>query len=1315
MMQQRRNLGMAVSRTVIVSLAILVMLISSGVAQAVIYVFPTAMPPGCSGTAGNYSCGALSLAYGDSVSIASPKPAKITINGTLNTNTATINAPGSANDLSIVVTGALTTGYQAVLNANVTAASIDVSGGGSSVTYGGSVSVTSGDLVLKDKAQVGGSISSTSGSITIGQDSTVAGDVASSAGGGVSVGYRSTVGGAVTTSGVVTLGQESQVSGAITGASGKVNVGYGAKVMGPITTSSGAISFAQNSVASGCVTSTGSASIRLDYQASVAGVCCGASCGNSCVINASTFPMPAACVPPLNLAKGASATDVALLSYFSYTLTASNSSPVALNNVVVTDVIPTGLNYVASATTLGASTVSGQTLSWTLPTLPANTSAQLTLVVQAAQKGTFTNTITALGALPASAPSVSVGASPDAYVHYRMDEPAGSWKGTAGEVKDSGSKTLNGSRLPRSASGINTVAPNPAIPSPPVVGSFCNAASFDGSGAVETPSNTYFSFKNVLSASAWIYPTGAPSSDVYAILSNDVNYEFHLDTGRHLYWWWEDAWGNEHTLTSSATIPLNTWTHVAITMDATSSKRRERIYINGSLDNSSANWSGTLRNNSCPFYIGGDIGTDRKCTLKPERNFHGMIDEVRIYNYELTASQVRADMTFGRQCDGAIDHIRIEHDGLASVCAPETVTIKACVDAGCTTLYTGNVTVNLSPTGWIGGDSFSFSGGVTSRQLSHTTSGNVTLGTTDVLPVPANATRCFKGSGESCVMNFAASSCLFDAVEPGANPQTHLYTKLAGTAFSVDLLALTSSGAVNPKYTGVVTVDLVDASASACPTGSGLAAATSVSYVASTDAGRKTVSFAYPNAARNVKVRAKVGSGTPACSTDSFAIRPKQFTVTSPDMANAGLTGIPKATAGTAFSLTAASEVSSGYDGTPLLDAAKVNDHNGVPIASGALSGSFGPGTGASATGSGFKYLDVGNIRLAADAVVDSGFSSVDQTTDCVVDSTSNTLSGGKYGCNIGSVASTNFGRWYPSHYSFSGALTPGCATGTFTYMDQDALGLTLTLKAHATSGAVASASDPVVSRYTAGYPNLASVTLAGDNGGVVVGVSRLSSPAFPTMPDKLKWLSGVWSINETYALSKLAAVDGPFDQFKLVASLADPDGSPLIGASKDKETNTTRIRNGRARLSNAYGSEMLDLPVPFRTEYWNGTGWVLNSADSCTGDTSLGSDNAVTVSLASVPAALTCIQDNGNPGLSGSGCAVAAVSAKRYREGATPAMAPPFAGDFNLWLRAPGVGGRGNATVTATVPPWLGLVAPARVWFGIYKSPLIYRREVYQ
>jgi len=61
------------------------------------------------------------------------------------------------------------------------------------------------------------------------------------------------------------------------------------------------------------------------------------------------------------------------------------------------------------------------------------------------------------------------------------------------------------------------------------------------------------------------------------------------------------------------------------------------------------------------------------------------------------------------------------------------------------------------------------------------------------------------------------------------------------------------------------------------------------------------------------------------------------------------------------------------------------------------------------------------------------------------------------------------------------------------------------------------------------------------------------------------------------------------------------------------------------------------------------------------------------------------------------------------------------FAGNFNVWLKAPGTGHAGSFDITPTVPAWLqynwsGTVGnpKARVTFGVFKSPLIYRRENY-
>lgn len=967
----------------------------------------------------------------------------------------------------------------------------------------------------------------------------------------------------------------------------------------------------------GALAANGTATLTLVAQVTQAGTLTNSAAVRSNQFAAGTVAPVAANVtvtqPPPNLAKVASAGSAVLGDTISFTLTVTNPIAFPLSGITVTDTLPTGMSYLASVVTNGSSAVSGQTVTWSIPTLPASGSAQMTLVVQLTANGSLTNTMTSPGATSASA-TVLVLAK--AATHFRMDEPVGSWTGASGEVLDSGGTGLSGSRqMTGSSTTTNVINPNPSIASQysSVSGSFCNAGSFDGNAVVVVPSNALLGYTTQLSATAWIYPTAYPSggSDLYSILSNDQNYEFHINPSGKLYWWW-----NSSSLTSSTTIPLNKWTHVAITMDSRSTVGRERIYINGVLDTNTTNWKGTLNANPCPFYIGGDISTGASCSFLPARNFKGRIDEVKLYNFELSSAEVNADMNLGRQCSGTFDHLEIDHDGNGSACNAETVTIKACLDAACSVLYPGSVTAHLSPTGWVGGDTITFSGGVASAQLNYGSAGTVTLGTTSVSPTPAASTVCRNTAtgAASCSMTFAAASCAFDAVEKSAAPKTRIYTKLAGTAFNVDVLALTGT-AVNTTYTGTVAVDLVDASTTNCPTGTGLTTASNLTF-ASGDAGRKNVSFTYANAARNVRVRIKQGSGTPACSFDNFAIRPQQFALTS-SMNNTALSGSPVAVAGSSFTITADAGVSSGYDGTPVIDTTKVLDHNGTVIASGTLTGSFGAGTGAQAVGSGFQYTDVGNIQFATDGVTDTTYTLVDQTTDCVANSTSNTLSGGKYGCLVGSVASPKFGRWRPDHFSFAGTLTPACASGGFTYEDQDGLGVNLVLKAHAQGSGAASASDPVLSRYTTGYPRLAPVTVSGDNGGTAVSVTRLTSPAFPTMPNTALWSGGVFTINDTYAFAKAVSPD-IFDQFLLKVAVSDPDGATLMGTAASQQTNSTRIRDGRLRLVSGQGSDKAPYVMPVEVQYWTGSSWATNVLDSCT---TYASNNVKVSSTGGVPA----------------------------------------------------------------------------------------------
>jgi uncharacterized repeat protein (TIGR01451 family) len=167
-----------------------------------------------------------------------------------------------------------------------------------------------------------------------------------------------------------------------------------------------------------------------------------------------------------------------------------------------------------------------------------------------------------------------------------------------------------------------------------------------------------------------------------------------------------------------------------------------------------------------------------------------------------------------------------------------------------------------------------------------------------------------------------------------------------------------------------------------------------------------------------------------------------------------------------------------------------------------------------------------------------------------------------------------------------------------------------------------------------------------------------------------------------------------------IVADPANPAGTTtatVTVTSKDVgfEAGVT-VLAGRLLLANAFGSELLKLPVGLTAQYWTGTAWENNTADN---------SSVIT----------------GSAGFSQ--CAKALAFTSR----ATPNCRPQLAlvpaqqvtlvgGAGKLWLQAPGAGFAGSGYMDLTglgSPPWLpGTLG--RVTFGIYKSPLIYIREMY-
>jgi hypothetical protein len=489
----------------------------------------------------------------------------------------------------------------------------------------------------------------------------------------------------------------------------------------------------------------------------------------------------------------------------------------------------------------------------------------------------------------------------------------------------------------------------------------------------------------------------------------------------------------------------------------------------------------------------------------------------------------------------------------------------------------------------------------------------------------STATGQVQSSGNTSATNVGATLALqsaaggggggsasgFNAVDgylssyPASTAAQRIYTKLAGTGFTLNVAALNSAtptpGLLSPAYvsgTNKVTVDLVDDSDGSCAascagsTCQAKAALTTLttSFVNGDSSYKKGLSFTLANAYPNVRVRVKDTSNSPTvygCSVDNFSVRPTSLTVTSSanaDPSGASATATPVVKAGATFALTATAVA--GYSGTPSVNGSAVTVN---PLSPGVASGSFGAANASNGVAAGnFAYSEAGYFTLNTDAVHDQSFTSVDQAGDCTADY-SNTLVNGKYGCYFGNSATTAFGRFVPDHFAIAaGSVTPAC--GSFTYFDQDGFVTTFTLTAQNSSNAT-------TLNYTGSFARLVLTSWAGYG---FTGDSATPS-ASATAPTG-SWSNGVASISARHqVLIRPTTTPAAPASLTVSARPVDPDGITTATAAAVMSAGTP-IRFGVLALGSAYGSALLPLRVPLTAMVWNGTALVANTADTCTG-----------------------------------------------------------------------------------------------------------------
>lgn len=580
-----------------------------------------------------------------------------------------------------------------------------------------------------------------------------------------------------------------------------------------------------------------------------------------------------------------------------------------------------------------------------------------------------------------------------------------------------------------------------------------------------------------------------------------------------------------------------------------------------------------------------------------------------------------------------VDHFEIRHDGVALTCQPETVTIRACANDSCDELFTDPVQATLEPLdGWKDGNVVSFSGGTGQATLANTVAGVVELDVVGSQPStrPQAVTLCQIGAGslsaENCKLEFFDSGLAFEVpdltshrpsgrIEVQAIRRDNADQSCEPAFENVEKPVRFWSTYVDPGPNGrpvsrTLSVDDNDVSGdSNNPTVLDLdfdADGIAEIEVRYPDAGNMQLSAEYVGSA------ATNDEGLVMLGSDQFVSVPAGLCVRTGGECAAGDASCPrfvKAEEDFNLLITAVGWQSDGdsnlCEGNPVTPNFRLLD---IPLSSEVVAPSGGDdGTVTPSSYSHTRSEDATETLSANVSEVGVFRFKADPDTDTYLGLTS---PGGN---------SEPTGRFYPDRFEVTidpGELKAKCSVATpFTYIGQDMqweLVPSLTIEPVSIEGnRTVNYTEPGFQRLSAAgvartlpmtdkmvlNRNDELLTVVGDTAPGALGVVGPSDPGL---------LRFDYSTADTVSYSKVPESRvPPFEPTLeyIVTDIVDSDG---VSAADDSYTFTPvanfDVRYGRLSMENVYGPENIkELPMPFWLEYWNGSRFVVNTADSCT------------------------------------------------------------------------------------------------------------------
>lgn len=569
-----------------------------------------------------------------------------------------------------------------------------------------------------------------------------------------------------------------------------------------------------------------------------------------------------------------------------------------------------------------------------------------------------------------------------------------------------------------------------------------------------------------------------------------------------------------------------------------------------------------------------------------------------------------------------IDHFQLDHSGQPLTCNPETVTVKACADASCSTLITDPVsaTLSLTPTsasnGWIGGNTVTFSGGSTTVQLRNNTPTAVTIGVSGSTPTtkPFSTTLCKAGAGTpsaaACTLNFADSGFFFDVPDSYSNqPQTVTIKAVKKSDVTKQCVPGFASQTKNVKFWSSYITPASNPynsqmSVNSSTIGANQGAATPLSLVFDAQ-GQSTITVKYPDAGK-VQLDARYdGTGSEVglvmLGADQFVARPVGLCITPPQGGcAAGDSSCPVfKKAGEAFQVDIKAMAWESANDGDICVGNQTTPNFALPnIALGSALVAPNPGINATLGTTAYNHVAAANSA-----------NSVSQTVSevGVFRMTATPPANGYFNYTIPSAQSQPVGRFIPADFNLvSGDIVPAC--NAFSYMGQP-FGVMLDVLARNTTGVQ-------TRNYTGPFAKgEAYISVANDKDG-----KSLSSRLRSLQP--LPWLDGRAALttgsSEFVRLSGTQP-DGPYKSLLFGLYMRDNDGdrtliaSPnfndaVVGNCSGSGCNARQIDSvpmkayfGRLQAGTAAGLASAPLVIPLQMQYYEAGNWLQNKEDQCT------------------------------------------------------------------------------------------------------------------